>query len=131
MLTRWRRILAWTLLLWLPLHGGTALALGLCASMQGQASPMAASAHADCAGHMASDMAPDSAAVPAVADHDGTHDSGPCVHCAACQVHAAALPAVPALSLAVPPALWIAATPLPLAERAPEALERPPRTTLA
>lgn len=139
----WRRLLAWTLALWLPLHGAAAVAMGLCAAMPLQhaaaveraavLAPTTASgaleAHrAHCAEGAAA--AADPAAV-AVAGESPSDDGGACAHCAACQVQVAALPAVPLLQHALLPGTWVHADSSAPPERAPESLERPPRPARA
>lgn len=130
MLPRWRRLLSWILALWLPLHGGVALALGHCASMQLQQAAVAAmptESATPCHGH---DPA---TTVPAEADRGDAmlQDGGACAHCAACQVQAAAAPQAPALGPSAPPRGWSAAGHVAPPERAPDSLERPPRPTHA
>lgn len=127
MLPRWRRLLSWFLVLWLPLHGGAALALGLCAAMQLQDVAVTTEAAAPCHGHGAADAA------PAAAEHDasGAHDGGACAHCAACQVQPAAVPVMPLLAQPALPGGWTASVPITPTERSPDSLERPPRVAHA
>lgn len=133
MLPRWRRLLSWILVLWLPLHGGVALALGHCASMQLQEAAVAAmpaeptESATPCHGHDLSTTAP----IEADQSDAVLQDGGACAHCAACQVQAAAAPQAPALGQSAPPRGWSAAVHVTPPERAPDALERPPRVTHA
>lgn len=152
MLRGWRRLLACALLLWLPLHGGVALAAGLCASMRvhdvaagAMSSPSAqavAAVHgghaaygphaARCEGHAgptADAAIPADAAGAVVAD--AAADDGPCAHCAACQVQAAALPGSLRLQGAAAPGDWTRPAADAPPERAPDTLDRPPRPALA
>lgn len=131
---RWRRLLAWALLLWLPLQGGVALATGLCLSMRAATGAMAAAvvspvAESPCPGHAA--VAGGEAAVDAALGTPADDTVGPCAHCAACQIHAAGLPATPRLASAPPPEHGEPAPRGAPAERAPDRLERPPRGALA
>ncbi len=124
----WRRLVAWTLLLWLPLQGGAALAMGLCAAMQAAApAAVVLATEVPAADTAAPCHGPESPAQP---DATVAHDGAACAHCAACQAPAAAAPAWALFGAQTLPEQWQSARfgmpPAPL----PDTLERPPKAGL-